>query len=172
MIQAAPHVAKLPAHVSAAKASLPVVYFLMQAGRSLVKIGYTTDLPTRHSTLECGAGCDLQLIRKLDGGRPTERWLHARFAAHRERGEWFQFDEEMLSVRPPDELPVIPKKIERRDIGLTLRERVREVRALGNGMGCGAREQLLMLASRLADEEAEEAIRHLEYLTTAQSEAA
>jgi hypothetical protein len=70
------------------------VYFIETHDGAFVKIGYSTNLPRR---LE-GIGVQLpglRLIGHMPGTFATERWLHAKFAAYRERGEWFRQDREV-----------------------------------------------------------------------------
>lgn len=42
----------------------------------------------------------------MAGGRQIERWLHKQFEDRRTSGEWFCFSEDMLTIQPPDELPL------------------------------------------------------------------
>lgn len=101
--------------------ALNKVYFAQNPHYGWVKIGYSSDVRNRLSALSTGAGCDLHLLRYLDGGRPTERWLHKRFSDLRVKGEWFVFDPEMLTVIPPDEIISPVRVIERRDVRLTVK---------------------------------------------------
>jgi hypothetical protein len=80
------------------------VYFV-QDDNGRVKIGYAADPAARVGALQSANGGRLAVIRFIDGGPATERWLHRRFARRRLRGEWFAFDPEMMTVVPPDEVP-------------------------------------------------------------------
>jgi hypothetical protein len=84
----------------------PAVYFI-QKPDGTVKIGYTAfGARARLDALRGASGEDgLRLIRVIDGGRATERWLHRRFDEHRLVGEWFRYHPEMMKVCPPDEVP-------------------------------------------------------------------
>lgn len=63
-----------------------VVYFIANGGR--VKIGYTTNLKSRLSSLALRAD---SVLLTLDGGPDLERALHAHFQAHRDGNtEWFE----------------------------------------------------------------------------------
>lgn len=129
-----------------------VVYFASANG--LVKIGYTTDLTKRLSAIGTGAGVQPQVLRIVEGGRPTERWLHKRFAKQRVYGEWFQFHPDMIAVVPPDEIVVRPQVVERRDVHLTIRERLRAAQANGQEVGISDRLILASFVAALDDNEA------------------
>lgn len=55
-----------------------------------VKIGTTSDVRTRFRALVAANPHDIEVVAVLVGGHKTERTLHARFAAHRHRDEWFR----------------------------------------------------------------------------------
>jgi hypothetical protein len=84
---------------------LPQVYFI-QDNAGLVKIGYSANPLARLGNLQSAHATELRIIRVIDGGERTERWLHRRFDDQWVRGEWFNFHPDMMSVIPPDELPV------------------------------------------------------------------
>lgn len=112
--------------------ALSSVVYLIQADCDLVKIGWTTDLAARFSSLRSSVPQHLELLRQFDGGRATERWLHKRFSDRRVGGEWFEFCPEMLTVIPPDELPVaVQGKPIRRQLRKTFTEEYLEAKALG-----------------------------------------
>jgi hypothetical protein len=75
------------------------VYFLRAGEHGPVKIGVADDVAGRQRELQCGNHEILTLLRAVDGGRAHEAWLHRQFV--RVRGEWFQFDERMLTIEPP-----------------------------------------------------------------------
>jgi hypothetical protein len=80
-----------------------VFVYITQAGEGgPVKIGFSARLTTRMRTLSTGTHEALRVLRVIEGGHETERWMHERFAASRRRGEWFNFDPEMMTVLPPD----------------------------------------------------------------------
>lgn len=76
------------------------VYFI-QADSGPMKIGHADDAAVRLRKLQCGSYERLRLIRLVEGGRPTERWLHRHFRSLHIRGEWFDFTHEMLTIEPP-----------------------------------------------------------------------
>lgn len=100
----------------------PQVYFV-QDRRGYVKIGYAVDPTRRLAGLQTANSGNLSIIRVVDGGKPTERWLHRRFAHCRGRGEWFDFDPAMLTVIPPDEIP--SRATIKQKLRLTLKETLR-----------------------------------------------
>jgi len=80
------------------------VYFI-QDSSGFVKIGWTKNLKRRFSALRTGNPSVLTVIRTLEGYRALEIWLHEQFSTYRVRGEWFRFDERMLTITPPDVFP-------------------------------------------------------------------
>lgn len=70
-----------------------VVYFIANGSR--VKIGYTTNLRARISSLSLRSG---NILLALSGGTELERGLHARFSRHRVGDtEWFALSPEIGS---------------------------------------------------------------------------
>lgn len=82
------------------------VYFIGE-DRGFVKIGYTDRLKKRFAMMRMYSPCELTVLRLCPGGELTEKWFHAHFHEHRQRGEWFRFQEEMLTVVPPDETDLL-----------------------------------------------------------------
>lgn len=72
------------------------VYFIQAGDSGPIKIGSSNSPTTRLSELQIGSALDLRLLRQLPGTADDERALHARFAAHRIRGEWFEPSPEVL----------------------------------------------------------------------------
>lgn len=66
------------------------VYLISSREMGLVKIGRATDVSRRFQALQTGCPKPLILECQFDGGKAEEKDLHARFAEHRERGEWFR----------------------------------------------------------------------------------
>lgn len=91
----------------------PVVYFIANGGR--VKIGYTTNLRSRLSSLTLRAD---NVLLTLVGGPDLERALHARFTGHRQgNSEWFDLAPEVFryvagrstaTASAPADAPVMP----------------------------------------------------------------
>lgn len=88
------------------------VYFATCRELGLVKIGHATDPKRRLQGFQTGCPKPLELEAQFDGGGKEERELHARFAEHRERGEWFRLCPDIESViqehkpaPPPEKYP-------------------------------------------------------------------
>ncbi len=74
-----------------------VVYFIHEAGSGLIKIGYTERLGARLTQLRTPTPHRLTVLLTIPGAREMEGAMHRRFAALRERGEWFRAGAELLS---------------------------------------------------------------------------
>ncbi|MFF8610892.1 GIY-YIG nuclease family protein [Streptomyces sp. NPDC015346] len=68
------------------------VYVIGEQGSRIVKIGTTKDLSLRLTALQTGNPNPLVLLWSHQGGRDLEGHLHATFAPHRVRGEWFDLN--------------------------------------------------------------------------------
>jgi hypothetical protein len=67
-----------------------VVYFLQaERGKRLIKIGTTTDLPTRLRDFRRNSPVPLRLLGTIPGGARLERAIHEEFVFFRVHGEWF-----------------------------------------------------------------------------------
>jgi hypothetical protein len=75
-----------------------VIYFAKASKSELIKIGKTTGNPSaRLATLACGSTEEFQLLGVIqDAPETLEKELHRRFSAHRQKGEWFRPDPELL----------------------------------------------------------------------------
>ncbi|WP_438278131.1 GIY-YIG nuclease family protein [Nitrobacter sp.] len=71
------------------------VYFI-RCGE-FVKIGFTYDVLVRLETLQAATPYTLELLDSFAGGESDEKELHARFAEHRVRGEWFHLAPEIMN---------------------------------------------------------------------------
>lgn len=76
------------------------VYFIRAGDDGPVKIGVAQDPDRRLREMQIGSPVLLTIIRVTEGHHDTEKWLHRHFAAQRQRGEWFTYCDEMLSVDP------------------------------------------------------------------------
>lgn len=81
------------------------VYFLLSGDR--VKIGTTTDVPSRLSYYKTGLPDETEVLGVLDGGREKEMEIHAQFAAWRVRGEWFEATPDILSWARHNTIPYV-----------------------------------------------------------------
>ena len=77
------------------------VYFIRAGESGPVKIGTAEDASSRLRELQAGNHVELRIMRQIDGGRAEELAMHRHFERGRIRGEWFQFDPEMLTIQAP-----------------------------------------------------------------------
>jgi hypothetical protein len=75
--------------------SLRWVYFIAD-GAGHVKIGYAENVGARLTELQTGNAHPLTVLATVRGSCGLERALHARFADHRIRGEWFRLVPEIM----------------------------------------------------------------------------
>jgi hypothetical protein len=66
----------------------PMVYFIA-CGDDLIKIGHTTNLPSRLRSLRTATPKELRVLLIIPGTRDDEQELHRKFAAYRAGREWF-----------------------------------------------------------------------------------
>ncbi len=89
------------------------VYFARAGSDGPIKIGITTGDPVaRIAALQTGCPWPLVFIGSVSGSFQQEAWLHARFAAERMKGEWFNPSPGLLTaideiLRPGFEWPTI-----------------------------------------------------------------
>lgn len=74
----------------------PVVYFA-QAANGLIKIGTTGFIDERMKILAGQSPVAITLLATVQGARADEFVYHARFAAHRRHGEWFEPHPDILA---------------------------------------------------------------------------
>jgi len=60
-----------------------------------IKIGFSTDVPSRLSTLQTSAPEPLKIYATFRGSTDDEANLHQRFATHNSNGEWFRIGDEI-----------------------------------------------------------------------------
>ena len=73
------------------------VYAVMNPENKRIKIGIADDVPSRLNSLECGAGCKLELINQTHPilyAEEAEKSSHIRFKDKRYYGEWFSITKE------------------------------------------------------------------------------
>lgn len=72
------------------------LYVIRAGDDGPVKIGIATDVKRRIAGFQTSQPERLHLLHMFEGGRDEERALHARFKAHRIKGEWFEPIPEIL----------------------------------------------------------------------------
>ena len=77
---------------------MKITYIIYSHQNKAVKIGYASDLASRISALQISTPEKLSLIFAFEGGKETEKTLHTLLHKYRLRGEWFVYNEEVLSV--------------------------------------------------------------------------
>ncbi len=73
------------------------VYFVQDEVTGLIKIGTTNHLRHRIQQLKSEGGRPVKLLGYIWGRFAKEREMHARFAAFRVQGEWFEPQPELLT---------------------------------------------------------------------------
>jgi hypothetical protein len=78
-----------------------MIYFvgaMLNGEPQAIKIGFTAkDHSDRVSSLQIGNHLELEALATIPGDMRTERELHARFAEHHLRGEWFAPHQSLLA---------------------------------------------------------------------------
>lgn len=74
------------------------VYFIQAVSGGPIKIGTSSDVEQRLSTLQCASPVKLRIIGLISGGIHHEAALHRRLAVHRLHGEWFADAPEVLAA--------------------------------------------------------------------------
>jgi hypothetical protein len=77
------------------------VYIALNVNTKLVKIGFTKNMvSSRLMAIANEVNAKIDLLRSINGERPTEQAFHRKFSALRVEGEWFNFSKEMLTYTP------------------------------------------------------------------------
>lgn len=88
----------------------PVVYFIQAGENGPVKIGWSKKITERVAGLQVGNPVKLTILRTVVAEPWVESWFHDEFDELRLQGEWFSFDEKMLSLLAPAEKPALLSK--------------------------------------------------------------
>lgn len=72
------------------------VYFVANSHKTIVKIGYTTDIVQRFNALQSMSHGKLILLGTIEGGLKDEQLLHQRYSLLRSHGEWFCATKDLL----------------------------------------------------------------------------
>jgi len=75
-----------------------MVYIVKENGTDFVKIGVAINIENRIVGLQIGNPRELELIKSYKGGYAIETLIHKKYKDLHVRGEWFIFDESMLSI--------------------------------------------------------------------------
>lgn len=75
-----------------------MIYFILNAASSTIKIGYSHDPQKRLANLQTSHHDRLEIIGVIPGGLAEEARLHRQFAGVRLSGEWFRATPELLSA--------------------------------------------------------------------------
>lgn len=75
-------------------------YIIRAGSDGPVKIGRADDVAARLASLQTGNPAELVVVRIVDTPFDAEPLFHERFKERRLRGEWFEFDAEMLTFIP------------------------------------------------------------------------
>ena len=84
----------IAASYGSVKSGIIAIYFIL-SGDTAVKIGYTTNLDLRLSTLQSSNPEELKTYRVVNGSMLKERRLHRIFKHQHIRGEWFRWCDEI-----------------------------------------------------------------------------
>jgi transposase-like protein len=71
------------------------VYFLLAPDAKMVKIGVTTDLPSRMQAIQACSPVQLTVVATIPGDEAVESAMHLRFASSRAHFEWFRLTPEL-----------------------------------------------------------------------------
>lgn len=81
----------------ATRVSLSQSIYFVSDGLGHIKIGHARDVASRVTKLQTANSTPLCVIGTMPGGISDEKALHAKFASHRIRGEWFMPAPELLA---------------------------------------------------------------------------
>lgn len=87
------------------------VYLITCREIGMVKIGVAFDPFARLKTLQTAFPLDLKVEALIQGSFKLEKELHAQFAVHRVRGEWFRLCPAIESLIDKDNLPQEPRSV-------------------------------------------------------------
>lgn len=74
-----------------------IVYFIHAPSASLIKIGRTSNIDSRLSSLRMASPAPLVLLGTFAGGVTEEAALHRRWSSIRRHGEWFKATSELFA---------------------------------------------------------------------------
>jgi hypothetical protein len=75
----------------------PLQIYFIGGDAGHIKIGVSANPESRLAAIQTGSPIPLRILATVLGGYDAERAYHARFAAHRAQGEWFERHPEVLA---------------------------------------------------------------------------
>jgi hypothetical protein len=94
-----------------------MIYFITVKDKSIVKIGYSDNVPKRLKALQIGSPELLYVYAQIHETRNFEKILHDRFQHLRSNGEWFHFTDEIRNeIHKLVIKPVLPEIIEKNEV--------------------------------------------------------
>ena len=130
-----------------------MIYFIRDEATKFIKIGHTDgDIDVRLRALQTGCPGALVVLFSIDGSKQDETTWHDRFAAARERGEWFRPVPELL--QDIDEVKASIEENVRRILQKLKKEQEEFERSGGRGWSAEEIEYLRML--QLEEERSQE----------------
>lgn len=82
-----------------------MIYFMRADDDGPVKIGWSKNPVVRSFQIRPTPLTELTIIRLIDGPAWVEKWFHWQFDELRLNGEWFTFDDRMMTLEPPEDRP-------------------------------------------------------------------
>lgn len=119
------------------------VYFITAREVGMVKIGCAYEPHRRLAYMQTASPVELTLEAMLPGAYQEERGLHAQFAEHRVRGEWFKIVPEIEEMIAASICPDRPRSIAQR-------RRILEMHKAGVPKNKGLTEQQKKYADAMA----------------------
>ena len=77
---------------------MKLVYVIYSSVNQAIKVGYASNINQRFSAIQLSTSEPLELLFVLKGGAEVEAELHNLLVNYRLRGEWFIFNEKVLSI--------------------------------------------------------------------------
>lgn len=75
-----------------------IVYVIYNHTNQCIKVGYTGNLNNRFSQIQLSTVDELTLLLTFNGGIEVESELHTLLVKYKLRGEWFVYNQEVLSL--------------------------------------------------------------------------
>jgi hypothetical protein len=94
------------------------VYVVEAIGTGMVKVGFTTDLPTRLRVFKSCCPFGARVLKTYEGNTDKEDELHERWKAHWVHGEWFRLEPLLadLKIEPVEVPPLLERVLTSEDV--------------------------------------------------------